>query len=543
MELFIFGLGLIFVGFVVIAVGRSATKTAGGVGKLLGAVGAGMLAMFIGVALMVGSTMVYISEDNVGVIMKKLGSDLPAGQIVARGGEKGVQAITLGPGWHFFFWPWIYEVTKQPVTVIPLGQIGVILASDGKPLGGDEVFAPEWKSINEMLDPTKFLNEGFKGPQLTVLPPGTYRINPSVYTVTVVPVTDVPVGQVAVIQANAGIDHTGEKMKLVNGVPLVPKGGKGIWNEALGPGQYFLHPNAYKVTKVITSNRVYEYQHSENKTLNDPVIVRSKDGFSFPVEVRVGVSVSPQNAPTIVALLRDPDALMDEGEDKGVISNLEARLVLPAIRTILRNVSESKNALEFLDTRSQVEKITQEKFKEAMTAVSLETEGVFIGQIDFDHNTATKALMTTRTDMEIAKNQKIAYEQQIKAEETRKEHVKAKTIADQQQQIEAATAQVAVKKQDSLARVQQATGEGEALLIIAKANKEAYELLSASLGKEGVTLLEILKIVKEGNIKITPDVMVTGSGNGEGSLNDALAGTILRGQMHPAAPTAKPAPK
>lgn len=540
MEMFLFGLGLIVVGFIVMAVGRSATKSSAGIAGLVGAVGAGLLAMFLGVVLLVFSTMVYISEDNVGVVMKKLGTDLPAGQIVARSNEKGVQAVTLGPGWHFFYWPWIYEVNKAPVTVVPLGQIGIILASDGKPLPADEVFAPEWKSVNEMLDPTKFLNEGYKGPQLTVLPPGTYRLNPNVFTVTMVPVTDVPVGQVAVIQANAGPEYKGEKTKQVNGVTLVPKGGRGIWNEALGPGQYFLHPQAFKVTKVVTSTRIYEYQTSENKTLSDPIAVRSKDGFSFPVDVRVGVSVTPQNAPAIVAMLRDPDALMDEGEDKGVISNVEARLVLPAVRTILRNVAESKNALEFLDTRSQVEKLTQDRFKEAMTAVSLETEGVYIGQIDFDHNTATRALMTTRTDMEIAKNQKIAYEQQIKAEESRKEHVKAKTIADQQQQIEAATAQVEVRKQDSLARVQQAQGEAEALLIVARANKEAYDLLATSLGKEGVTLLEVLKIVKEGNIKITPDVMVTGEGE-NGGVSDALAGSILRGsiQVKPksAAPT------
>ena len=62
------------------------------------------------------------------------------------------------------------------------------------PLSNGEVYAPEWKSINDMLDPTRFLNEGFKGPQLTVLPPGTYRINPSIYTVTPAPVTDVTRG-------------------------------------------------------------------------------------------------------------------------------------------------------------------------------------------------------------------------------------------------------------------------------------------------------------------------------------------------------------
>ena len=50
-----------------------------------------------------------------------------------------------------------------------------------------------------------------------------------------------------------------------------------------------------------------------------------------------------------------------------------------------------------------------------------------------------------------------------------------------------------------------------------------------ALGKEQIAQLELLKLVAEGKVQITPQVMVTGNG---GSM-DALAGTLLRQSVQP----------
>ncbi len=57
--------------------------------------------------------------------------------------------------------------------------------------------------------------------------------------------------------------------------------------------------------------------------------------------------------------------------------------------------------------------------------------------------------------------------------------------------------------------------------------------MAATLGQ--VAQLELLKLVVEGKVQITHQVMVSGQGTGSGTL-DALAGTILR-QSAPANPT------
>ena len=48
-------------------------------------------------------------------------------------------------------------------------------------------------------------------------------------------------------------------------------------------------------------------------------------------------------------------------------------------------------------------------------------------------------------------------------------------------------------------------------------------LADDALGQQGVTQLELMKMVAEGKVQITPQVMVTGGGG----IQDALAGTIL----------------
>jgi regulator of protease activity HflC (stomatin/prohibitin superfamily) len=87
------------------------------------------------------------------------------------------------------------------------------------------------------------------------------------------------------------------------------------------------------------------------------------------------------------------------------------------------------------------------------------------------------------------------------------------------------------------AQIESAKGDAEQIRITAEARKQSYDLLASAIGKEGVTLLESLRLVKEGEIRITPEVLVQGAA-GESAMNDALAATILRQQLQ-----AKPAAK
>jgi uncharacterized membrane protein YqiK len=128
--------------------------------------------------------LVIISERQVGIVIKRLSSTtLPPGQLVALNGEAGYQADTLPPGWHLGYWPWMYTVHKVPVTVVPQGEIALVVAADGAPI-------PPERILGRMVDCDNFQNArkflvkgGEKGRQLGILTAGTYRINVALFEV------------------------------------------------------------------------------------------------------------------------------------------------------------------------------------------------------------------------------------------------------------------------------------------------------------------------------------------------------------------------
>jgi regulator of protease activity HflC (stomatin/prohibitin superfamily) len=500
-----------------------------------------------GAGVFIFASAVSISSDQTGVVIRTLGGELPAGHIVAVAGEKGPQAKVLGPGWHFGYWPWSYEVEKVETVLVPNGQIGVVTAQDGKVLPGGTVFAPAWKSADDMLDATKFLAEstGYRGPQLTILTPGNYRINPRLFKIELRPVTLVAAGEVAVVKANAGEVYTGTDKITVNGVDIVPQGHRGIWHTPLTPGAYNLHPEAYQVIKVKTTQRVYTYQrvdrtaqaNNTNKRGQNHVgadysiSVRSKDGFTFPVDVRLSLSVAAENTPYLVALLGDPDRVMKDEQEDEELEILEARLVLPTARAALRNVAETLGALEYVASRSRVETLTAKLVESEFHPYKLTFLGAFIGAIGLDSTDAGQKLLLTQTDKEVASNQRATYQQQQQAEVARQQFIRSREEADQQKQLVEAEFAVKTAGERAKAQIETAKGEGERIRITAEARKQSYDLLAAAIGKEGVTLLESLRLVQEGNIRITPDVLVQGGGGDGSGVNEALAATILRQQI------------
>jgi uncharacterized membrane protein YqiK len=129
--------------------------------------------------------LVIISEREVGIVIKKFSrnGDLKPGTLVALSEEAGYQADTLGPGWHFGFWTWQYRVIRAPVTVIPPGEIGLVVAADGEPIPPERILA-------KVVDCDRFQNAraflmkgGERGRQLGFLTSGAYRINTQLFTV------------------------------------------------------------------------------------------------------------------------------------------------------------------------------------------------------------------------------------------------------------------------------------------------------------------------------------------------------------------------
>jgi uncharacterized membrane protein YqiK len=68
------------------------------------------------------------------------GAQMPDGRTVALSHEVGVQARTLGPGFHFLI-PFIYKTQKHRFVVIGTDQIGLVRACNGASIPSGEFFA------------------------------------------------------------------------------------------------------------------------------------------------------------------------------------------------------------------------------------------------------------------------------------------------------------------------------------------------------------------------------------------------------------------
>src|SRR5438094_7835260 len=124
-----------------------------------------------------------IRAGEVGVLVKRLGGrKMPAGQVIARHGEIGTQAATLMPGLYWRM-PVVWSMRRSKVVQVAETEIATVEAIDGRPLPkgrllGDEVECNQFQDGEAFLD-----NGGIKGPQVAIMRPGTYRINPFLFYV------------------------------------------------------------------------------------------------------------------------------------------------------------------------------------------------------------------------------------------------------------------------------------------------------------------------------------------------------------------------
>ena len=128
--------------------------------------------------------LVVIRENRVGVVIKKFaGASLPAGQLIALGGEAGYQADTLPPGLHFGYWFWQFNVVRVPIISVPPGEIALIVAVAGAAIPPGRILARVVECDNFQDARGFLLHGGEKGRQLGFLTAGSYRINTALFTV------------------------------------------------------------------------------------------------------------------------------------------------------------------------------------------------------------------------------------------------------------------------------------------------------------------------------------------------------------------------
>jgi uncharacterized membrane protein YqiK len=598
--------------------------------------------------------MVIVPEDRIGLVTKKFvlfgdNKELPDGRIIATKGEAGFQAKALAPGLYFWKWFWQYDVTMERFTVIPEGQIGLILAKDGAEIPTGNILGQDVES-DRFQDAEKFLTAGGqRGRQTTYITAGSYRINTMLFQVSVTnmiriqesmvgivttldgmpletgqiagklieghnnfqdfdqfiknngnrglqpqvilagsynlnpwaiqleetPMTEIPIGFVGVVISyigQEGSDLTGADFKHGN---IVEKGYKGVWLQPLGPGKYPINKYTMKVELVPTTNLVLNWAaarseaHNLDKNLST-ITVRSKDGFPFNLDVAQIIHVPTTEAPKVIARF-------------GNMVNLVSQVLEPTIGNYFRNSAQDSDVIAFLTTRKERQESAKEHIKKVLDEYNVNAVDTLIGDI-----VPPESLMKTLTDRKIAEEQKITYDTQKKAQETRQGMEKETAIADMQKDIVKAqqsveiaerTANATVKKSEgdatgvklavgaeaeatkmrafaeaeatkaramaeseaiklkasAQAEQIQLTGNAEAgkILAVGKSTAEAYELAVKAIGGENFTRYKITEELSKGNVKLIPDILIGGNNGGGGTAMDGLLGLKLMEMMDP----------
>ena len=119
-----------------------------------------------------------IPAGKFGVLVRKFGRDLPAGEIIARDDTyKGIVRDVLGTGRHRIN-PYAYDVKLYDDITIKPGHVGVVTRLTGADILSDGA---------DGRTGTGFLvGEGMKGVTDGILKEGTHRLNPFLYSVSIV---------------------------------------------------------------------------------------------------------------------------------------------------------------------------------------------------------------------------------------------------------------------------------------------------------------------------------------------------------------------
>ena len=279
----------------------------------------------------------------------------------------------------------------------------------------------------------------------------------------------------------------------------------------------------------------------------------------MPIEIRVLVQVTPENAPFVVAAV-------------GTIEDVENNILTPSIRSIVRTVCggtlhlqipvldekgnpvmengkiKTKSAirqakvLDLIENRDLLERNVEDMIRpEGLKA------GVSIKEIRFGDPIIPPELLVARQREQLAEQLAKAYMQERAAQEERVKSEKAKSTADKQSSLVESEIEIMRSKNLATAKENDGRGEKAKLSLIA----EGQKLQAGVLGNDKVvelrkfellvgrilTLLEnhpeILTAALSNPQKFVPERVITMNGNNGGGLDLTKAAAIFGDLLGP----------
>lgn len=390
--------------------------------------------------------------DDIAILIRKTGRDLPSGEIIAPDTSyKGIQLAVLSEGRYFrnpYTWDWKYG----RITDIPAGKLGVVTRLFGKDLPPNQIIAgPDTKGI--LAD---------------VLGPGKHRLNPYAFRVDLFDAITIQPGTVGVVTSLIGNDvlHGPPGARKANGF-LVQSGMKGVLQEVLDPGTYYLNPYLFDVAAVNLQSQRFEMSG------DDAINFLTMDGFTVIVEGTIEF-----------ALLREKASLLTHRV--GDMHDIVKKVILPRARGFSRIEGSKHPATTFIvgETRQQFQKDLEAHLRDTCEGWGVAIKSVLIRNIS-----PPDEIASIIRDREVAVQESHKYDQQVEQARSKAELAKQEMLAQQnKEKVEAETAQiraiisakqeqavrlVSANKDLEVARLETEAAKAQAQAILFKARAEA----------------------------------------------------------------------
>jgi len=527
-------------------------------------------------------SIVNILGGYIGLVTAMDGASIPEGRLLGKkveghmnfldgeafinnGGEKGRQLAVLMPGKYRINTALFRVDANQNWTSINADEIGIVTINEGKPIMDASTIAANEVPLdmhNNFQDPAAFLAaNGQKGLQIPVLRSGNYAINPWFATIEKVPMTVVEIGKCGVVTSYVGERGEDTSDSKVN-AKIVENGFKGIWKEPLGPGKHPINTKTYKVDMVPTNQITLSWADSRTSAHQldsslKTITLRTADAFSVNMDVNVIIHIPMENAPKVIA-------------NQGSVQSLISQVLEPAISSHFRNAAQYIKALDLYTQRKELQATAKMHIINVLKEHFIDSKDTLIADV-----VLPVELTRIVSDKQIAEQEKITYRTQTEAEEQRKMLANMRAQADMQPKVVDSERGVEISKNIANSDVERAIGaaraveltaegaakatrlkataeaeatkvtaaadaeatskvglaEAEVILAKGRSTAESYKLQTDAMGKDVFGQIQVVEKIAASNMKLIPDVLITGGSQGGGSNLENMMGLMLVEKM------------
>ena len=380
----------------------------------------------------------------------------------------GILEQVYPEGTYFRFSPFDYErtvISIEQSAIVPAGKVGIVVKKFGQPLDVDAA----GNNVQVLADPAR----DQRGPLAIVLRPGRYNeyANPFAYEIKQVDPVEIDPGYRGVVT-----NVTGPTSHDPNGY-LVAPGERGVQRQTEPEGFRYINPFQARVRPVSTVSQRFEMSGK------DLIHFPSADSFDIQLEGFVEWSIDPDKLPLVY---------VEYANGGDLIPFLEEDVILPYARSFCRLAGSQYDARDFIsgDTKLKFQAEFERQLREVCARQGIEVKQALVRNI-----VPPDAIKQPINDREVAREQILQYDQQVKVAQSQATLATQQELAEQNKAIgDANTAVVKVVKaaeQDRDVAVTEAQQRlAVAQLQLQAAQRQADALTARGQAQANVTLLE-----------------------------------------------------